>query len=53
MILGCLITVLVFVFILVMLLITGTIVTVGLLFKLLLPFILILMGIYLISKNIP
>lgn len=52
MILGCLITIITFVFTLFILLITGTMVTLGLLLKLLLPFILIFAGIYIIVKKI-
>lgn len=51
MILGCLFTILGLVFTLFILLITGTMITIGLLLKLLFPFILIFTGIYIILKN--
>ncbi len=51
MILGCLITLIVFVFVIVILAITGVAVTFGLLAKVLIPFILIALGINIIQKN--
>lgn len=51
MILGCLITILVFVFVLVILAITGVAITLSLLAKILVPFILIAIGINIIEKS--
>ncbi|WP_236908081.1 hypothetical protein [Clostridium sp. Cult3] len=51
MILGCLITILVFVFTLVVLVFTGVAITFGLLARILIPFVLIAIGISIINKN--
>ena len=51
MILGCLITILAFVFTLVILAFTGVAITFGLLARILIPFVLIAIGISIINKN--